>query len=144
MNIQKMAACVAQVNANLAEAGPLMSEAATMIERQHDVITRLVSMIDDVRDNTEGHWPQLDSGCIECTQGATPNRYNTGPCAYHDAVRLLAGKKDERKSIHATLRFQCLVQAQTLQGRVESFPDMPPGIKVLLEQTAKVLMEVAK
>lgn len=144
MHTQDLTAAIAQANANIAEAGPLMSEAARFIERQQDVIAALVTLIEDTRDNTDGQWPALDSGCIDCTRGATPDKHNTGPCAYHDAVRLLAGKKDERKSIHATLRFQCLVQAQTLQGRVESFPDMPPGIKVLLEQTAKVLMEVAK
>lgn len=115
-----------------------------LIDRQRDVITRLVALIDQTRDDSEGHYPTPDSGCIDCTQGCVPNHRNTGPCAYHDAVRLLAGKKDERKSIHATLRFQCLVQAQTLQGRVESFLDMPPGVKALLEQTAKLLNEVAK
>ena len=26
-----------------------------------------------------------DPGCLECTAGATPNRLNTGPCAYHRA-----------------------------------------------------------
>lgn len=55
----------------------------------HSMVADLVKVIDDIRDNTEGCWPELDSGCIDCTQGATPNRSNTGPCVYHRARRLL-------------------------------------------------------
>lgn len=53
------------------------------------MIGDLVAVIDTIRDNTEGCWPELDSGCIDCTQGATPDRSNTGPCVYHRARRML-------------------------------------------------------
>lgn len=144
MNMQAIEAAVAQANANIAEAGPLMSEAATMIERQHDIITRLVAMLDDVRDNSEGHYPPLDSGCIACTQGATPNRYNTGPCAYHAALRLLGGKKDTSKPISASLRLQCLLQAQFIEGKLKEIQSMPPGVRIVFEDSARLLNEVAK
>lgn len=48
-----------------------------------------------------------DGGCIECTSGATPNRFNTGPCAYHRARAALppgdpspaTGEADTRSAI---------------------------------------------
>lgn len=30
-----------------------------------------------------------DSGCLQCTSGTTPNKHNTGPCAYHKATTAL-------------------------------------------------------
>ncbi len=30
-----------------------------------------------------------DSGCLECTSGTTPNKYNTGLCAHHRALKTL-------------------------------------------------------
>ena len=39
--------------------------------------------------DTEGEYPPADSGCIECTLGTVPDRYNTGLCAYHSAKKLL-------------------------------------------------------
>lgn len=40
--------------------------------------------------DTEGKYPPLDAGCIECTVATVPDRLNTGLCAYHGAVKLLA------------------------------------------------------
>jgi hypothetical protein len=50
-----------------------------------NALERLVREFDDL----DEHRP-LHVGCIQCTWGATPDRYNTGPCAYHSAKALLA------------------------------------------------------
>ena len=44
------------------------------------------------RENTdEGRTPiEPDPGCVDCTCGTTPDRYNTGLCMYHRAERLIA------------------------------------------------------
>lgn len=34
----------------------------------------------------------LDPGCIRCTDGATPNDRNTGPCIRHRILDFLKGK----------------------------------------------------
>lgn len=53
------------------------------------LVADLVAIIDEVRDDTDGRWPLPEPGCIDCTQGATPDRSNTGPCVYHRARRML-------------------------------------------------------
>lgn len=52
-------------------------------------LNRMVLAHENLRSDTEGKYPPMDAGCIECTQGATPDKFNTGPCAYHNARRLL-------------------------------------------------------
>ena len=52
-------------------------------------LNRMVLAFENTRADTDGRWPALDSGCIECTQGATPDEFNTGLCALHNAKRLL-------------------------------------------------------
>ncbi|HET9864077.1 MAG TPA: hypothetical protein VFP37_11580 [Steroidobacteraceae bacterium] len=47
-------------------------------------LEKLVKEFDDL----DEHRP-LHAGCIQCTEGATPDRYRTGPCAYHAARALL-------------------------------------------------------
>lgn len=54
------------------------------------------------------------------------------------------GQPSQSKVIDATLRLQCLLQAQVLEGRLEAFPNMPPAVRALLDRTAKLLHEVAK
>jgi hypothetical protein len=90
------------------DAAPAIADICAQIEKIHAEAADLVNRIADQRDrcllalalmveahrklcdDTEGKYPPLDPGCIECTCGATPNRYNTGRCAYHIAVGLLA------------------------------------------------------
>lgn len=55
----------------------------------HPLITRLLDLLDTIRDDSEGRYPRADSGCVECTHGATLDRLNTGRCAYHEAKRLV-------------------------------------------------------
>lgn len=52
-------------------------------------LNRMVLAHENLRDDTDGQYPRPDAGCIECTQGVTPDKFNTGPCAYHNARRLL-------------------------------------------------------
>jgi hypothetical protein len=61
--------------ARLASAAPALVEA----------LTKLIIEFDDM----DEHRP-LHAGCIQCTEGATPDRYNTGPCAYHAAKAVIA------------------------------------------------------
>jgi hypothetical protein len=56
-------------------ASPALAEALRAMVNAHDT---LVS-------DTEGHYPRPDTGCIDCTLGTVPDRFNTGLCAYHRA-----------------------------------------------------------
>ena len=53
-------------------------------------LRRFVTLYEETQSNSEGHYPQPDSGCIECTLGTVPNRLNIGLCAYHRAKELLS------------------------------------------------------
>lgn len=79
----------AQLDQRLQALSASIDEALIEKAALRSVIAGLLKLIDDTRSNTEGAWPELDSGCIECTQGTTPDRYNTGPCAYHRGRRML-------------------------------------------------------
>jgi hypothetical protein len=52
-------------------------------------LNRMVLAHENLSNDTEGKYPPLDAGCIECTAGTVPDRLNTGLCAYHNAKRLL-------------------------------------------------------
>lgn len=53
-------------------------------------LRRMVKAHQETSTDSEGEWPQADSGCIDCTVGTVPNHLNTGRCAYHAAKELLA------------------------------------------------------
>lgn len=74
---------------NMRNASTLMRQATTRINELETALNRMVHTFENTRDDSEGHYPALDGGCIQCTQGATPDRFNTGPCAYHNAKKLL-------------------------------------------------------
>lgn len=63
--------------------------AAKEIEGLQSALNRMVLAHENLSSDTEGKYPTLDAGCIECTAGTVPDRYNTGRCAYHNAKRLL-------------------------------------------------------
>lgn len=71
------------------EARMVMRRAADRIQELETALNRMVCAHENLSSDTEGKYPSLDSGCIECTGGATPDRYNTGLCAYHNAKKLL-------------------------------------------------------
>lgn len=61
-------------------------------DRIHELETALNRMVlahENLSSDTEGRYPPLDAGCIECTVGTVPDRLNTGLCAYHNAKKLL-------------------------------------------------------
>jgi len=62
------------------------------IDRYRDIekcLRRMVKAHDDLASDTEGKYPVPDDGCIECTEGTVPDKFNTGLCAYHQAKKLL-------------------------------------------------------
>jgi len=49
----------------------------------------LIVLLDETNSESEGRYPLPDTGCIECTVGTVPDKYNTGLCALHQAKQLL-------------------------------------------------------
>lgn len=79
----------AQLDQRLQALSASIDEALVEKAALRSITASLLKVIDDTRANTDGKWPEPDSGCIECTQGATPDRFNTGPCAYHRGRQML-------------------------------------------------------
>lgn len=72
-----------------AAASAVMQKAEVRIDELELTAHRLVMLIEDTLENSEGVWPHPNTGCIVCTLGTVPNDRNTGLCAYHDARRIL-------------------------------------------------------
>lgn len=85
----ELAAGMNEARTAMKAATAAISEKDQRIDLLETALNRMVCVFENLRDDTEGRYPDLDSGCIECTQGATPDRYNTGLCAYHSARKLL-------------------------------------------------------
>jgi len=61
-------------------------------QRIHELepaLNRMLCAHENTLSESEGRWPYPDQGCIYCTHGTVPDHFNTGPCAFHDAQRLL-------------------------------------------------------
>lgn len=74
----------------------VMREAAERVASQNArialleaALARMITMVDDSRADSEGRYPTLDSGCVMCTEGVTPDQFNTGLCAYHSDQHIL-------------------------------------------------------
>lgn len=52
----------------------------------------LLLIIREAVDDYENSERSGEPSCIECTAGATPNHLNKGPCWYHRARPILAGR----------------------------------------------------
>jgi hypothetical protein len=52
-------------------------------------VLRLIDLYDETTSNSEGHYPGLDPGCNDCTQGCTPRSADTGLCPYHFGKQVL-------------------------------------------------------
>lgn len=77
------------IKTGVADATNVMRQAARRLVDLETALNRMIQSHENAQADSEGRYPALDSGCIECTGGSTPDRYNTGPCAYHNAKRLL-------------------------------------------------------
>lgn len=93
---QKFAANVAAIGNNIDQLRLAAQTNAETVRNQqqhiHELETALNRMVlahENLEADTEGRWPERDSGCIECTCGTVPDRLNTGLCAYHSAKKLL-------------------------------------------------------
>lgn len=72
-----------------------MNDRAAHVARIHELETALNRMVlahDNTASDSEGVWPHADTGCIECTVGTVPDRFNTGLCAYHNAKKVLGNE----------------------------------------------------
>lgn len=68
---------------------PTRRTTMTRIDALETALNRMVLAHENLESDTEGKYPPADAGCIECTVGAVPDKYNTGLCAYHNAKQLL-------------------------------------------------------
>lgn len=59
------------------------------IHELETALNRFVLVHENLLSETDGTYPPADTGCIDCTSGTVPDKYNTGPCPYHTAKRLL-------------------------------------------------------
>jgi len=72
----------------------LASESLQKIEpewrRMRRAARKFVDWYETEHSGTEGSYPiEPDIGCVACTLGVTPDRYNTGLCMYHACKELL-------------------------------------------------------
>jgi hypothetical protein len=70
----------------------LNNEAAEQIEALCDALEAILNKVDY---ENPGAAFEPDSGCLECTSGVTPNRFNTGLCAHHRAIAALSQARGE-------------------------------------------------
>jgi hypothetical protein len=64
----------------------------TDLARIHELETtlnRMIEVYEDTLSDSDGRFPGPDAGCPDCTRGTVPDKFNSGPCAYHTAKRLL-------------------------------------------------------
>lgn len=80
---------LAQIGGGMRHASVLMRQATDRINELETALNRLVQAHENTSADTEGRWPSPDAGCIECTAGTVPDHLNTGPCAYHNAKKVL-------------------------------------------------------
>jgi hypothetical protein len=90
--ILEMAQDINRVYAAGLQAGQSTLGVDALKRRVRELTAALQGMVEaheETLSDSEGHYPQPDSGCIECTLGTVPNDRNTGLCAYHKARELL-------------------------------------------------------
>lgn len=89
MNTQDAITHLTQLNHVLTDANEAMRLGAQRIDQLETALNRMVLDHENLLSDTEGRYPPADSGCIECTAGCVPDKYNTGLCSYHNAKKLL-------------------------------------------------------
>ncbi len=79
----------AQFTENVAAIEKSIKAKDERIQLLESALARLVTLVEDTNDNTEGRWPGPEPSCNECTGGCTPIQYDKGLCALHQARKLL-------------------------------------------------------
>ena len=85
----EMVAQLTEINSVMRNANEAMRQGTRRIEELETALNRMVLAHENLSSDTDGRYPEPDSGCIECTCGTVPDKYNTGLCAYHNAKKLL-------------------------------------------------------
>lgn len=99
-NVRAIAAYVDHLQSALKESIRLQGEYASEVERlkaerdaarecAKNVGEALSGVLNKIDWENPGAAFEPDSGCLQCTSGTTPNKHNTGPCAYHKATTAL-------------------------------------------------------
>lgn len=74
---------------SLMQIGENMVADLTRIQQLEACLTKMVEAHEDTVSDSEGHYPRPDTGCIDCTCGTVPDKFNSGRCGYHQAKVLL-------------------------------------------------------
>ena len=78
-----------EIRTTLEKSGEAMRFATARISELETCLNRFIHAHEYLLSETDGTYPPADSGCIDCTRGTVPDKFNTGPCPYHTAKRLL-------------------------------------------------------
>lgn len=79
-----------ELRASFASAiGTALGDFCIMKDRLEEVERILRNLIEDYDDENGGIIVMPDRGCVICTEGTTPDKYNTGLCDFHKAKKLL-------------------------------------------------------
>jgi hypothetical protein len=71
------------------EALKMVDAVSTRIHELETALNRMALAHENSQEESDGRWPRPDSGCVYCTHNTTPLKFDTGPCAYHTAKKLL-------------------------------------------------------
>ncbi len=88
-NIDRKNALVSELEGRLDEAKIRNGHLLDRIQQLEVVCGRLVKLVEDTEDNTEGRYPGPEPSCNECTGGCTPIDRDKGLCPVHAAKKLL-------------------------------------------------------
>lgn len=89
VNLDNIEDTVRSMIRTLDNSGEAMRLGVARIEELETGLNRLITLVENIQTDTEGQWPSADAGCVVCTHGTTPDRFNTGLCALHNAKKLL-------------------------------------------------------
>ncbi len=87
--LERRASLINELEGRLDEAKIRNGHLLDRIQQLEVVCGRLVKLVEDTEDNTEGRYPGPEPSCNECTGGCTPIQYDKGLCALHQAKKLL-------------------------------------------------------
>jgi len=89
MTIKQMSDTIEEAKATLVGAQFAMQQGTKRIHELETALNRMALAHENSQEESDGRWPRPDSGCVYCTHNTTPLKFDTGPCAYHTAKKLL-------------------------------------------------------